>query len=193
MTQADQKRWDILHAGAGDQERPSAFLQLVFDQFGSSLLPGRALDIACGRGRNSLFLAERGFDVVAMDISPVALAEGRKQAEEKSLSISWQQVDLEEIELSAATYDLIVNFNYLQRSLVPQIKTSLKPGAHFIFETYLIDQQAIGHPKNPAYLLGHNELLELFSGVRMLYYREGKFTEGDQEAYRAGLFGQKVS
>jgi tellurite methyltransferase len=193
MTQADQERWGILHAGAGDQEKPSAFLQLVFDQFGSSLLPGRALDIACGRGRNSLFLAERGFDVVAMDISPVALAEGRKQAGEKSLSISWQQADLEEIELSAATYDLIVNFNYLQRSLVPRIKTSLKPGAHFIFETYLIDQQAIGHPKNPAYLLGHNELLELFSGVRMLYYREGKFTEGDQEAYRAGLFGQKVS
>jgi len=193
MAQADQKRWDILHAGAGDQERPSAFLQLVFDQFGSSLLPGRALDIACGRGRNSLFLAERGFDVVAMDISPVALAEGRKQAGEKSLSISWQQADLEEIELSAATYDLIVNFNYLQRSLVPRIKMSLKPGAHFIFETYPIDQQAIGHPKNPAYLLGHNELLELFSGVRMLYYREGKFTEGDQEAYRAGLFGQKVS
>jgi tellurite methyltransferase len=193
MTQADQERWGILHAGAGDQEKPSAFLQLVFDQFGSTLLPGRALDIACGRGRNSLFLAERGFDVVAMDISPVALAEGRKQAGEKSLSISWQQADLEEIELSAATYDLIVNFNYLQRSLVPRIKTSLKPGAHFIFETYLIDQQAIGHPKNPAYLLGHNELLELFSGVRMLYYREGKFTEGDQEGYRAGLFGQKVS
>jgi tellurite methyltransferase len=193
MTQADRERWDILHAGAGDQDRPSAFLQLVFDQFGSSLLPGRALDIACGRGRNSLFLAERGFDVVAMDISPVALAEGRKQAGEKSLSISWQQADLEEIELSAAAYDLIVNFNYLQRSLIPRIKTSLKPGAHFIFETYLIDQQAIGHPKNPAYLLGHNELLELFSGVRMLYYREGKFTEGDQEAYRAGLFGQKVS
>ena len=192
MTQADQERWDILHARMGDREEPSGFLRLVFDQFGSSLRPGRALDIACGEGRNSFLLAERGFDVVAMDISPVALAEARRQAEEKSLAISWQQADLEETELPAATYDLIVNFNYLQRSLIPQIKRSLKSGAHVIFETYLIDQQAIGHPKNPAYLLGHNELLDLFLGIRVLYCREGKFSEGDQEAYRAALFAQKV-
>jgi len=191
MTQADQERWDILHAGAGDQEKPSAFLQLVFDQFGSSLLPGRALDIACGRGRNSLFLAECGFDVVAMDISPVALAEGRKQAEEKSLSISWRQADLEKIVLPEAAYDLIINFNYLQRSLVPQIKKSLKTGGHAIFETYLIDQQAIGNPKNPTYLLGHNELLGLFRSLRVLYYREGKFMETGREAYRASFFGEK--
>ena len=119
--------------------------------------------------------------------------ERTKWAQEKSLSVSWQRADLEKIELPESTYGLIVNFNYLQRSLVPQIEKSLKKGGHVIFETYLIDQQAVGHPKNPAYLLGHNELLDLFSGVRVLYYREGKFTEGDREAYRAGLFGQKIT
>ena len=193
MTQADQARWDILHAGSDDEDKPSAFLQLVFEQFGSVLPAGRTLDIACGGGRNSFFLAQRRFDVVAIDISPVALAKGRKWAQEKSLSVSWQRADLEKIELPESTYGLIVNFNYLQRSLVPQIEKSLKKGGHVIFETYLIDQQAVGHPKNPAYLLGHNELLDLFSGVRVLYYREGKFTEGDREAYRAGLFGQKIT
>jgi tellurite methyltransferase len=192
MTRADQVRWDLLHAETGDQEEPNAFLRLVFDQFGSSLSPGRGLDIACGQGRNAFFLAQRGFDVLAMDISPVALANGRKRAEEKSLSISWQQADLEQVELSEASFDLVINFNYLQRSLISEIKKSLKPRAYVIFETYLIDQQAIGHPKNPAYLLQHNELLELFCGFRILYYREGKFTERGQEAYRAGLFGQKV-
>src|SRR5262245_59101247 len=124
---------------------------------------------------------------------PSRWAKGRKWAQEKSLSVSWQRADLEKIELPESTYGLIVNFNYLQRSLVPQIEKSLKKGGHVIFETYLIDQQAVGHPKNPAYLLGHNELLDLFSGVRVLYYREGKFTEGDREAYRAGLFGQKIT
>jgi hypothetical protein len=54
----------------------------------------------------------------------------------------------------------------------------------------LIDQQAIGHPKDPAYLLGHNELLNLFRDLRVLWYREGKFTEGDRETYRASFFGQ---
>jgi len=84
----------------------------------------------------------------------------------------------------------MVNFNYLQRSLIPQIKKSLKSGGHVIFESYLIDQRIVGHPKNPAYLLGHNELLDLFRGLRVLYYREGKF-KGGQEAYRAGIFAQK--
>jgi len=192
MTRADQERWDLLHAEAGNQGEPSAFLKLVFDQFGSSLPPGRAMDIACGQGRNAFFLAQHGFDVTAVDISPVALAKGRKRAEEKSLSISWQQADLEEAEWSEALFDLIINFNYLQRSLIAQIKRSLKPGAHVIFETYLIDQRAIGHPKHPAYLLERNELLDLFRGFRVLCFREGKFIEGHQEMYRAGFFGQKI-
>jgi len=191
VIKADQNKWDTLHAGLREEDKPSVFLQLVFEQFGSILPPGKALDIACGRGRNSLFLAQRGFDVVAIDISPVALAEGRRRAAEKSLSISWRQADLEQIELPGTSYDLMVNFNYLQRSLIPQIKKSLKSGGHVIFESYLIDQRIIGHPKNLAYLLGHNELLDLFRGLRVLYYREGKFTEGGQEAYRAGIFAQK--
>ena len=190
MAIADQNKWDRLHAGRYEHDPPSVFLKRIFEKFGPTLLPGRALDVACGRGQNSLFLAQRGFDVAAIDISPVALEEARRRAAEKYLSISWQQADLEQFRLPRARYDLIVNFNYLQRSLVPQIKTALKAGGYVIFETYLIDQQAIGHPKDPAYLLGHNELLDLFRGLRVLYYREGKFTEGDQEAYRAGFFGQ---
>jgi len=56
----------------------------------------------------------------------------------------------------------------------------------------LEDQRVLGHPKNPVYLLGHNELLKLFRDFLILCYREGKFAEGGKEAYRAGLFGQKV-
>jgi SAM-dependent methyltransferase len=153
---------------------------------------GRALDIATGKGRNAIFLAEQGFDVVAIDVSPVALDEARRRAAGKSFSISWQQADLEQIELPKTTYDLIVNFNYLQRSLIPQIKAALRPGGHAIFETYLIGQEMIGHPKNPAYLLRHNELLELFRDFRVLCYREGKFSEGEETAFRAGILAEKT-
>ena len=153
---------------------------------------GRALDIATGRGRNAIFLAEKGFAVEAIDISPVALEEAQRRAAQRGLAVTFSQVDLDHIELPEAQYDLIVNINFLLRSLVPQIRNALKVGGRVVFETYLIEQQTIGHPKNPAYLLRHQELLEHFSDFRVFYYREGKFSEGGKEAYRAGLYGEKV-
>jgi tellurite methyltransferase len=192
MTLDDQIRWDKLHAGGRQADRPSAFLALIFEQYGSILSPGRALDIACGQGRNAIFLADRGWSVEAMDLSPVALGETKKKSEEKNLSILVTQVDLDHADLPEAAYDLILNCNFLQRSLVPKIKRALKTGGWVVFETYLIDQQAVGHPKNPAYLLQHNELLELFRDFHVLAYQEGKFTEAGEAAYRARLLARKL-
>jgi SAM-dependent methyltransferase len=192
MATEDRERWDEKHAARHGHEDPSPFLQQLF-QIGSWLIqPGRALDIATGKGRNALFLAERGFSVEGIDISEVALREARRRAEKKGFTITFRQADLDKIELPEAAYDMIVNFNFLQRSLIPEMKKALKLGGHIVFETYLIDQGAFRHPRNPAYLLGHNELLELFRDFRVLYYREGMFFESGEDAYRAGLFGQKV-
>ena len=58
--------------------------------------------------------------MVGIDISPIALAEAQRWAKEKSFVIAWQQADLEQTELSPGRYDLVLNFNYLQRSLVPR-------------------------------------------------------------------------
>jgi tellurite methyltransferase len=189
----DRIRWDKQHESKRGSAEASGFLAEIFAAEAWPMPRGRALDIACGKGRNALFLAERGFDVVAIDISPVALEEGMRRAAEKNLAIIWQQADLEQIQLNEAVYDLVVNFNYLQRSLVPQIKIALKPGGYVIFDTYLIDQPAIGHPKNPAYLLEHNELLNSFRDFRALYYREGQFCEHEERAFRAGIFAQKIA
>lgn len=191
MTTGDQVRWDRQHAAGHGSDHASGFLKEILLSDSWPIPRGRALDIATGKGRNAIFLAEQGFDVVAIDVSPVALDEARQRAAGKSLSISWQQADLERIELPEATYDLVVDFNYLQRSLIPQIKAALKPGGHAIFETYLIGQEILGHPKNPAYLLRHNELLELFRDFRVLCYREGKFSAGEETAFRAGILAEK--
>jgi len=191
MTTGDQVRWDRQHAAGHGSDHASGFLKEILLSDSWPIPRGRALDIATGKGRNAIFLAEQGFDVVAIDVSPVALDEARQRAAGKSLSISWQQADLERIELPEATYDLVVDFNYLQRSLIPQIKAALKPGGHVIFETYLIGQEILGHPKNPAYLLRHNELLELFRDFRVLCYREGKFSAGEETAFRAGILAEK--
>jgi SAM-dependent methyltransferase len=191
MASDDRVRWDRQHAISHGSDQASGFLQEVLLRGSWPIPRGRALDIATGKGRNAIFLAEQGFDVVAVDVSPVALDDARKRAAGKSLSISWQQADLERVELPEATYDLVVDFNYLQRSLIPQIKAALKPGGHVIFETYLIGQEMIGHPKNPAYLLRHNELLELFRDFRVLCYREGKLSDNGEASFRAGLLAQK--
>jgi tellurite methyltransferase len=192
MSSDDQITWDSQHASSLGADQPSNFLRQIIESDAWQIPRGLALDLAAGKGRNAIFLAELGFSVVGIDISPLALAEARRRAEEKSVRITWQQADLEQIELPAAAYNLIVNFNYLQRSLFPQVQRALKPQGHVIFETYLIDQQAIGHPKNPAYLLNHNELLNHFRSSRVLCYREGKYTDGGEPAFRAGIFTQKI-
>jgi SAM-dependent methyltransferase len=191
MSRDDQIRWDRQHTERQTEQHAAPFLRAILESQRWDVPPGRALDIACGSGRHALFLAERNFEVTAVDLSPVALARGAERARKKSLSISWQQADLENCSLEAAAYDLIVNIDYLQRSLLPVIKAALKVGGFVIFETYLIDQQTIGHPKNPNYLLQHNELLESFRDFRVLYYREGKLINNGERSFRAGLFAQK--
>ena len=192
MSLDDQLRWDRQHAEIQGAKRPSTFLRLIFETAAWQLPPGRALDIATGKGRNALYLAERGFEVIAVDISSVALEAARLHAKEKQARINWQQLDLEQSGFPDGEYDLILNINYLQRSLIPKIKAALGRGGHVIFATYLIDQQVIGHPKNPQYLLTHNELLDHFRDFRVLFYREGKFSDAGEPSFRAGIFAQKL-
>jgi tellurite methyltransferase len=192
MTTKDRVKWDELHAAHHEEAAPSAFLEQLFKLESWRIHPGKALDIAAGKGRNALFLAEKGFGVEAIDISETGLQEARRRVEEKGLAITFRQADLDKAELSEASYDLILNINFLQRSLIPKMKRALKVGGHIIFDTYLIDQRVIGHPKNPDYLLGHNELLELFRDFRILDYREGRCVDGEVMSFRAGLLGQRV-
>ena len=70
-------------------------------------------------------------------------------------------------------YEVISCFNYLQRSLIPQIKGGIVPGGVVVYETFIVDQAQFGHPHNPDFLLKYNELLEMFDDFRCLRYREG--------------------
>ncbi len=147
------------------------------------LLPkGRALDIACGEGRNAIFLAQNGYEVDAVDCSNVSIDRVAEVAKMAEVKVNPIQADLENYKIPMRMYDLIINLNYLQRSLVPAIKMGLKKGGVILFETFTLDQQAIGHPKNPDFLLKPNELLHLFSDLHILFYREGVFEEGGKRA-----------
>jgi 2-polyprenyl-3-methyl-5-hydroxy-6-metoxy-1,4-benzoquinol methylase len=193
MTTQDRALWEQRHAAEAGEIEPSPFLVEIFEQGAWAIRSGKALDLACGKGRNALYLAKRGFAVDAVDIAATALGEGRRRAQERGLSVDFREVDLDQWEPPDDQYDLILNIHFLDRSWVPKIKRSLKLGGHVIFETFLIDQRVLGHPKNPAHLLDHNELLRLFADFRVLLYREGKFVERDGEAYKAALLAQKLS
>jgi tellurite methyltransferase len=127
-----------------------------------ALVPGRkALDIACGEGRNSIYLAGRGFAVTGLDISEAGLAKARSRAAAEGYDIDFRQADLEAYAF-VETYDLILNFNFLLRDLVPRLVGALHPGGVLVFDTILSTPSLQGvHTKD--FLLQPGELERLFS------------------------------
>ena len=166
--------------------QPSEFLVEIMD-----LLPrGRALDIAMGSGRNAIYLAKMGFSVEGVDISPEAIEEALAHAREEGVTLQARVADLETMpHFEEGAYDLVICFNYLQRSMMPCIKEWLKPGGMLVYETFIVDQAQFGRPRNPAHLLRRNELLRIFRDFRVLRYREGVF-EGKKAI--ASMLAQKV-
>jgi tellurite methyltransferase len=139
------------------------------------LSKGRVLDIAMGSGRNAIYLARLGFQVEGVDISGEAIQTALAAAQTAGVAITANIADLEKISyIQKGDWDAIICFNYLQRSLIPDIKNGLKPGGVLIYETFITDQaELFGKPKNPDFLLKHNELLDMFRDFRCLRYREG--------------------
>ncbi len=166
--------------------RPTQFL---VENIG--LLPhGRTLDIAMGTGRNAIYLAKMGFEVEGIDTSRQAVEEALERARDEGVSIQTRVEDLEKIPyIDEEAYDLVICFNYLQRSLMPQMKNWVKPGGTLVYETFIVDQVQFGKPRNPDYLLKHNELLRTFRDFRVLRYREG-IIEGRKAI--ASILAQKV-
>ena len=81
----------------------------------SDLAPGRALDVGCGEGADAIWLASKGWRVIAIDVSPTALERGARAAEETGVDVEWQWHDLADT-FPAGEFDL-VNAQYLHSSL----------------------------------------------------------------------------
>ncbi len=187
----DQKKWNKRF---GRKEfalgrEPNLFLK----QHLALLSKGRALDVATGEGRNAVFLAQNGFEVDAVDISREGLKKARKSAREKGVKVNAFLVDLDRYQIEEDRYDLIANLYFLKRRLIPKIRKGLKKGGKVIFETYLLEHRtlAAGGPRQAKYFLKPNELLRLFKGFRILFYREGIFREGGRRKAVASLIAEK--
>jgi tellurite methyltransferase len=146
-------------------------------QFGGLFLglSGPVLDLAGGSGRNGLYLASLGAQVLLCDRDAQALARAQQQARDLGLQISTWQVDLEAggDPLPAETYGGIIVFRYLHRPLFPSIRRALMPGGLLAYETYTLDQPRFGKPTNPDFLLRPGELRETFFGFEIIHAFEG--------------------
>jgi tellurite methyltransferase len=145
----------------------------------ADLLPaarGRALDVACGRGRHALLLAAAGFEVHAVDREPAALASLETGARRLGLPVTVETLDLEAGSPALGRdFALVAVFHYLHRPLFPALVAALAPGGLLLYETFTADQAALGHPKNPDFLLQHGELRRLVAPLEVVREREGLF------------------
>jgi SAM-dependent methyltransferase len=132
--------------------------------------------VACGRGRHALLLAAAGFDVTAVDRDERAVTDLDAQARELGVSLHACVGDLEkaDADLGDGVFDLVVVFRYLHRPLFPTLRRALRPGGVLVYETFTRAQAALGHPRNPAFLLEEGELLRLVAPLEVLASGEGE-------------------
>ena len=134
----------------------------------------RALDVACGDGRNAAYLAGLGYEVDAIDASDVAVDALRTAARERGLAVEPRVVDLEREPLPAGPYDVVVTMNFLQRDLFGALQEALAPGGLLFYETLGRPHvEELGRSFNPAYLLERGELLRAFGGLEIVAHHEG--------------------
>lgn len=149
------------------------------------LLPsaGVALEIACGLAGNAVLLAERGLETCAWDISEVAIRQVDEYAQARGLPLSGEARDVTERPPEPDRYDVIVIAHYLDRGLAPHLVHALRRGGLLFYQTFTRTRVTDTGPGNPEFRLADNELLGLFSPLRLLVYRE----EGRVGALDQGL------
>lgn len=175
MSESDRERWNRRYAAG---EGPAHFQSKGFLLEHADLLAGRqAMDVACGLGGNTLYLASRGYCVDAVDISEVGLVQARREAHRRGLQhkIQFVQADMDHWSLPPERYDLILVFFYLNRSLMPRLVKALRPGGLLFQANRNMRFLQVRPDFDPGYLLHIGELWQLAidAGLEVVHYADG--------------------
>ena len=132
------------------------------------------LDLGCGSGRHSVFLARAGCRVLALDRSLERLESLRGLAVDEGLDIRTVESEVESMSLLPDRFDGIVNTLFLYRPLFPEFVRALCPGGVLFFRTFTTDHADVLGKDRPGrrFLLAPGELREAFPGLRVDYYDE---------------------
>jgi 2-polyprenyl-3-methyl-5-hydroxy-6-metoxy-1,4-benzoquinol methylase len=183
-------KWDkIYQSDVSPREPASVLADNLF------LLPqkGAALDLACGLGANALVLAKQGLTTEAWDISAIALRRLQQQSDAHALPIKTFTREITPDSFTSSYFDVIVVSRFLDRSICNAIMESLKPNGLLFYQTYTRHKTSDLGPKKPLFLLAENELLQIFSPLTRVYYRENAGLGMIQQGLRneAQFIGQK--
>lgn len=166
-----------LESGTHSQRlwQPAPLLVRFVEEFipANGIVPGKGLDIGCGAGRDTVFLAMHGWQMTGVDYIPGALQRVQQLAASQQVNVATWLRDLETgqdpfVDIDAGSFDLVCVARYLHRPLFPWIKRLLKPGGIIIYQTFMQGAEQFGSPRNPNFLLRLNELAAIFSGTDIL-------------------------
>lgn len=132
---------------------PNQFLPGLVDD----LAPGRALDLACGEGRNAVWLAQQGWSVTGVDFSKVGIAKGERLAADSGVAVDWVVADVTTVELPPTGFDLVIVF-YVQippparAAMLQRAARALAPGGRFVMVAHDLTNitEGVGGPQDPA-------------------------------------------
>lgn len=186
MSAADRDKWDQKYEGKQPLVvvKPDDWLRECVDQIalevGNSDEAGRlnslkAVEFACGLGANSIWLAQHGWDVTAMDVSAVGLERAEQTARQVGADVNWIEADIEEVSLANQQFELAVVFRFLDRDRLPQLIDSVvRPGGWLIYETFSTAQleRPDSHIRNADFTLREDELPLLYPQFDVLAHKQ---------------------
>ena len=154
--------------------KPDPFFVSAYEQQADRVFtkPGTALDLAAGLGRHALWLAERAWQVSAVDVSAVAISKLSQMAAQLNLEIKLFAIDAAEYGLETARFDLIVLFYHMDRTLFPKIVSALNPGGLFICKLAVHWGSEIASQRGNFQPLIKDELVSLVPGLHAVHYHE---------------------
>jgi len=180
VSAAERDKWDARYRDGAYENRTHPTALLV--ERLPLLKRGRALDVACGAGRNALYLAANGFAVTAVDISSVALERGRRAAAQSGLTVEWLSLDLDEDPervLPAGPFDLIVWARYVHKTLMPHLVARLALRGALVCEQHLLTDAPVAGPRSAQFRLAPGELRGSVRGLRIDHSYEGVVVDPD--------------
>lgn len=168
----EREDWNRRWARRGFRSRfePSLFLAEEVE----GIQPGRALDLGCGQGRNAVWLAQRGWQITAVDFSEVALAQARCLPRSRATSVEWVMADLREYEPPVGTFDLVLHLYVhlpapARRLVLRRAAAALAPGGVLLVLSHDVVNLNIGYggPSDPAVLYAAADIAAELPGLRI--------------------------
>lgn len=187
MSQVDREKWNQRYreAAYATRKHPSALLEEWLPKLNIREPRPRAIDVACGTGRNAIYLARRGWHVDAVDIAQVALDHLSETATADDLPITCIQMDLEDAwrnptdPFTPDRYDLAIMIRYTNMPLIGALRDVVKADGYIIIEEHLVSDADVVGPRNQKFCVLPGVLRDAAAGLDIVCYREGIVTDPD--------------